>query len=60
MKMKIVIDDEILKEIDTIIDKMPSKFPEIHHLDSLAFCIQAVKDARDNLKNEYENYNLTN
>jgi hypothetical protein len=58
--MKIVIDDEILKEIDTIIDKMPSKFPEIHHLDSLAFCIQAVKDARDNLKNEYENYNLTN
>ena len=58
--MKIVIDDEILKEIDTIIEKMPSKFPEIHHLDSLAFCIQTIKDARDNLKNEYENYNLTN
>jgi hypothetical protein len=58
--MKIVIDEEILNEIDTIINKMPSKFPEIHHLDSLAFCIQAVKDARDNLKNEYENYNLTN
>ena len=58
--MKIVIDDEILKEIDTIINKMPSKFPEIHHLDSLAFCIQAITDARDNLKNEYENYDLTN
>jgi hypothetical protein len=51
--MKIVIDDEILNEIDTIINKMPSKFPEIHHLDSLAFCIQTLKDARDSLKEEY-------
>ena len=52
--MKIVIDDEILNEIDTIIDKMPSKFPEIHHLESLAFCMQALKEAKDNLKEGYK------
>jgi len=52
--MKIVIDDEILNEIDTIIEKMPSKFPEIHHLESLAFCMQALEDAKNNIKNEYK------
>ena len=53
--MKIVLDDEIFKEIDYIIDNLANKFGnEVPHLESLAFFTQTQKDARDNIKNEYE------
>lgn len=54
--MEIILDKNDLKEIDNIIDHfVDNNQNETTSVSALAFCLQSLMEARDNLEKELEN-----